>query len=85
MKARSALAMAAVASTAVCAGLLLQFVPHPGARAEPKYRYAEPEDLHTSGPFLASRDLLADPLWDDGRAEFSMFRGTIQRLSLIHI
>jgi hypothetical protein len=28
---------------------------------------------------LATRDLFADPLWDDGRAEYTTYRGTIER------
>ena len=32
-----------------------------------------------AAPILAARDLLADRLWDDGKAELSVYRGTIER------
>lgn len=32
-----------------------------------------------AAPRLAPRDLFADPLWDDGRAEYTIYRGTIER------
>ena len=32
-----------------------------------------------SEPHFAERDLLADPIWDDGRAEFTVYKGTISR------
>ena len=31
------------------------------------------------GPTYVARDLLADRLWDDGQAEFSIYKGTIER------
>jgi hypothetical protein len=33
----------------------------------------------TEAPRLAARDLFADPIWDDGRAEYTIYRGTIER------
>jgi hypothetical protein len=35
-----------------------------------------------SVPRFAPRDLLADRLWDDGRAEYSTYEGTIQRYGI---
>jgi hypothetical protein len=32
-----------------------------------------------AGPILAHRSLFDDPIWDDGRAELSVYKGTIER------
>jgi len=46
-----------------------------GSAREPAATTATPG----GAPVLAARDLLGDALWDDGRAEYSTYRGTMPR------
>jgi len=58
------------------AGIILSLLatllsPHPCA--------SESTGMETRGPYLATRDLFADPIWDDGQAEYTIYRGSIER------